>query len=317
MINKPERAANPGGKNMRPGLQFLMFSLIFIGIFILGNLLGAGLIFVIYGSKTFMAIASLNVTAPHFNTAVWILQISGTTLPIFAAPVVFAYTLTNSPVNYLKPGFKFPWALLLLIFVIMFVSNPLIELLSNLNQKIPLPQWLSWMKDNEKNDEKLMGALLQMKTIWGVIANVLAIGLLTAIVEELMFRGVLQTIFFRWTKNVHAAVWITAILFSAFHMEFFGFLPRLLLGVLMGYFVAWSGSVWTGVWAHFINNSTIVVVTYLFQHKLVNINPDDQHVFNYWGYAFGFALTLTLLLIYRSIASEKIKIPAYDGEELG
>ena len=113
----------------------------------------------------------------------------------------------------------------------------------------------------------------------------------------------------RWTKNYHVAVWITAILFSAFHMEFFGFLPRLMLGVLFGYFVVWSGSIWTSVWAHFINNGTAVVVTYLYQHKKITINPDDQHVFNYTGYIISLVIVLFLLYVYRNITLSQQPAP--------
>jgi len=88
-------------------------------------------------------------------------------------------------------------------------------------------------------------------------------------------------------------------------MEFFGFLPRLFLGVLFGYFVAWSGSIWTSVWAHFINNGTDVVVTYLSQHKKISINPDDQHVFNSKIYMLSFIIILFLFWIYRQIALNK------------
>ncbi|MGZ3873117.1 MAG: CPBP family intramembrane glutamic endopeptidase, partial [Mucilaginibacter sp.] len=242
------------------------------------------------------------VTAPHFVPALWILQITGTTIPIFVAPVMFAYLIANSAADYIKPGFRFPWVLMAIIFAIMFFSNPLIELLSNINQKMTLPPWLYWMRESEDNAQKLMDALLKMDTIWELIVAVLLVGLLTAVVEEFMFRGVLQTIFFRWTKNVHAAVWITAILFSAFHIEFFGFLPRLLLGVFFGYFVAWSGSIWTGVWAHFINNATAVIATYLFKHKIIGGDPNEQHMFNYAGYIISFLLVLFLLFIYKRIA---------------
>lgn len=315
MVNYNDTPAIKPDSSLRPWMQFLVFLAIFVALLFVGTLLGAGIVYVIYGQKTALALTTLDVTVPHFVAAVWILQIAGTTLPIFASPVIFAYALTYKPAAYLKTGVRVHPALILVVLVVMFISNPLIELLSNLNQQIPIPHWLYWM-DNEKETEKLMDALLQMKTVWSVIVNVLAVGLLTAIVEEFMFRGVLQTIFVKWTKSVHAAVWITAILFSAFHLEFFGFLPRLLLGVLMGYFVAWSGSIWMGVWAHFINNGTIVVVTYLFQNKMINIDPDNQHVFDYRGYAISFALTLLLLFIYRKIALNKTGIKTYNGEEL-
>ncbi len=161
------------------------------------------------------------------------------------------------------------------------------------------------MREKEDTAQKLTGVLLEMKTVGSMIKNVLLVGLLTAIAEEFMFRGVIQTIFTRWTKSANWAVWITAILFSSFHMEFFGFLPRMMLGVLLGYMVVWSGSIWPAVWGHFINNGTAVVVMYLYQHKQIKVNPDDQHVFNYSSYLFSLIIVLFLLLLYRYIATGK------------
>ncbi len=162
------------------------------------------------------------------------------------------------------------------------------------------------MRDSEDNAQKITGVLLDMKTVRALVFNLLFIGLVTAIVEEFLFRGVLQTIFVKWTGSVHAAVWITAILFSAFHIEFFGFLPRLLLGVFFGYFVAWSGSIWTGIWAHFINNGTAVLVTYLFQHKLIKISPDDQHVFTPILYLLSLATVGVLVYGYKKVTEKQV-----------
>ncbi len=311
MINTPYKDLQKAVNQVHPAMQFLIFTGIFIGIYLIGNIIGAAIVIALYGMNIITAISSSNITAPHFVNALWILQITSTTIPIFAAPVFFAYVIVRDPQGYIKPSFRFPWGLILLILAIMFISNPLIEFLSNINQKMILPPWLKWMRELEDSAQKLTEVMLQMKTIGQMILVVLFIGLVTAIVEEFMFRGVLQTIFVRWTKNTHAAIWITAILFSAFHLEFFGFLPRLLLGVLFGYFVAWSGSIWTSVWAHFINNGTAVVVTYLFQHKLIKINPDDQHLFTYGGYLFSALIVLLLLFIYRKISAEKKQIPDY------
>ena len=168
-----------------------------------------------------------------------------------------------------------------------------------------LPHFLQWMRDSEDAAEKLTAAFLRMNTVWQMWFNLVFIGLLTAIAEEFMFRGVMQTIFEKWTGNKHAAIWITAILFSAFHMEFFGFLPRLLLGAMFGYFVAWSGSIWPAVFAHFLNNGTAVVVTYLYQNKMIKLNPDDQHVFNPAGYMISIAIILFLFYVYHKAATEK------------
>ncbi|HEY8783757.1 MAG TPA: CPBP family intramembrane glutamic endopeptidase [Mucilaginibacter sp.] len=305
MIEKPHN-------QIHPALQFFIFTGIFFIIFFAGNIVGAGIAAALYGLNTVFDIAHLKLASPHVISAMWIIQITGTTLPIFAAPLFFSYVIAKDPGDYIKPTLRFSWVLIILILAIMFISNPIIELLSNINQKMQLPHFLNslqkWMEDSENGAQKATEVFLRMDTIWDMILNLLFIGLLTAIAEEFMFRGVLQTIFFRLTKNTHAAVWITAILFSAFHMQFFGFLPRLMLGVLFGYFVAWSGSIWPAVWAHFLNNGTAVVAVYLYQRKVIKVNPDDQHLFSSGVFLFSLVIMLFLLFLYRKASFEKKQI---------
>jgi membrane protease YdiL (CAAX protease family) len=169
----------------------------------------------------------------------------------------------------------------------------------------PLKSLEDALRAMEAQAQKATEAMLQMKTISDMLFAVLVVGLLTAIAEEFLFRGCLQTIMIRWTGNPHAAIWITAILFSAFHMEFFTFLPRVALGVFFGYFVMWSGSIWTSVWAHFLNNATQVVILYLYSQKRITLDPNDQHVFNYQSYALSLIIILILLFMYRNTAKGK------------
>jgi membrane protease YdiL (CAAX protease family) len=292
-------------KDQHPALQLLLFVGIFIGILLAGNLLAFAIIGACYGLPLLSSISRMNVGAPHFANALWILQIVGTTIPIFTAAVVFAYKLTLNPRGYLKPRAKFPLVLLVLVLLIGLMSAPVIEMLSNINQQIPIPSFLNWMKDTQKNNEKMLDVMLQMKTIWALLFDIIVIGLLTAIAEEFMFRGIIQSIFVRWTNNSHAAVWITAALFSAFHMDFYGFLPRLLLGVLFGYFVVWSGSIWPAIWAHFINNTTDVVITYLAKNKIVAIDVDSQHFFSYPGYIISIAVVAGGMFLYKRMATKQ------------
>jgi membrane protease YdiL (CAAX protease family) len=301
--------SNPANR-LHPSLQFLVLSALTIGIVLVGNLIGAAVVAALYGLDMVMNVARLDFAEPGTANALWILQIIGTTIPLLVVPLVFARAIVKQPGEYLKPSFKFPWQLLLVVFAVMLVSSPLIEFLSAINQKMVLPEFLKgvqdWMRESEDKAQKLLEILLKMDTIWSVITNVIAVGLFTAIVEELMFRGCMQTIFVKWTGNVHAAVWITGILFSAFHMEFFGFLPRVLLGVLFGYFTAWSGSVWPAIWAHFLNNATAVVAVYLYQHKIIKADPNtDVHIFNYTAYVFSFIIVLFLLYLYHQVAKKQ------------
>lgn len=294
----------------QPSLQFLILVALTLGIILVGNLIGAGIVVAIYGLNMVFNVASLDFSNPATVNALWILQIVGTTIPLLITPLVFARYIVKQPAEYLKPSFKFPWPLVLIVFGVMLVSTPLIELLSNINQKMVLPEYLKgveqWMRDSEDKAQKLITVLLKMDTVWSVIVNVIAIGLFTAIVEELMFRGCMQTVFVKWFGNIHAAVWVTAILFSAFHMEFFGFLPRMLLGVLFGYFTAWSGSVWPAVWGHFLNNGTAVVAFYLYQHKIIQTNPSaNTQSFNYPAYMFSFIIVLFLLYVYHNVGKKQ------------
>jgi membrane protease YdiL (CAAX protease family) len=88
-------------------------------------------------------------------------------------------------------------------------------------------------------------------------------------------------------------------------MEFYGFLPRLLLGALFGYFVAYSGSVWPAVWGHFLNNGTAVIATYLYQKKHIKLNPDATDVFSWWQYIFSLIIIIILLIVYKKVALGK------------
>ncbi|MBB3970081.1 CPBP family intramembrane glutamic endopeptidase [Mucilaginibacter phyllosphaerae] len=303
-----------------PARQFLYFVVLFAGIFVLFNVIGLALIGLFYGFDLLMNIGRLNFSDPQTVPALYLLQIVTTTIPLFAAPVVFAYWLTPTPRAYLKPTLKFPLWLWIIAFFVMLISSPLIELLSNLNQQMVLPGWLNgierWMKESEENAKRITNAILQMKTPFDCIKNVFLIGFLTAIAEEFLFRGGMQTILLNWIKKPHTAIWVTAAIFSAFHLEFYGFLPRMLLGALFGYFVYYSGSIWPAVWGHFLNNATAVIATYLYQQKQIKLNPDAQNIFSWWQYVFSAVIILVLLLVYKKVAQGK-QNPALNGEELG
>jgi membrane protease YdiL (CAAX protease family) len=313
MIKDPIKDIKPYQIDIHPLLQLaiILFFLFFVPVIFF--FVAQGIITLLYGAQTWTDVSAFNIANPNVKNGLWILQIVSTTIPLFAIPVLFARFIVRDTQTYLKPTFNFPPILFVLIFSIMLFSSPVMEVLVNVNQKLTLPAPLKAIEDLmrtlEQQAQKATDAMLNMKNIGDMLFALLVVGLLTAIAEEFLFRGCIQTIFIKWTGNTHAAIWITAIAFSAFHMEFFSFLPRVALGVFFGYFVAWSGSVWTGVWAHFLNNGSAVVITYLYQHKLIKLNPDDQHVFNYSAYAFSLIFILILLYIYRNVARNK---PLFD-----
>ncbi len=192
--------------------------------------------------------------------------------------ILLAYFFSTRPVNYLGLDKKALPTSYLLIAVLMIVALPFINFLGEMNSHMSLPEWLSgvekWMKDSEDKAAQLTEKFLEMNSMKDFIYAFVMVALLPAIGEELMFRGIVQRVFREWFKNVNTAIIVTAVLFSAMHMQFYGFIPRMLLGILLGYLYVWSGSLWLPILAHLVNNGAAVILTYLFKSQLTTFDAD-------------------------------------------
>jgi membrane protease YdiL (CAAX protease family) len=186
----------------------------------------------------------------------------------FVPACLCAYLFNRNTANYLKID-KLPNIEMLFTSVALIIFiQPLISCTGYYNSQIDLPEFMSgiesWMKITESRAEILTERLLGGETTEALMLNLFIVAFAAAVVEEFFFRGVLQQIFHRITNSGHWAVWITAIIFSAIHMQFYGFVPRFLLGVLLGYLFVYSGSLWTPVIIHFINNAAGVLLFYFY-----------------------------------------------------
>lgn len=183
---------------------------------------------------------------------------------MFLAPsLLMGWLCGKSLREYLWIGKCPSFRLLAATFLSMLLIAPGINLLGYFNSLIHLPEFLApletWMRVQEEQAERITGMLLEGEG-WGVLAaNLFVVALTAAITEEFLFRGTLERIFSRWTANHHLVIWSAAFLFSAFHLQFFGFLPRLLLGAYFGYLLYWSRNIWLPVFAHFTNNAIAVI----------------------------------------------------------
>lgn len=153
--------------------------------------------------------------------------------------------------------------------ILCFLSAlPMINYMGEWNMKLHLPAFLSdveqVLRTAEENVEKLMYVFLDMKTPGDLVFNLFMIAFMAALSEELFFRGVLQKHLIKITQKTHLSIWITAILFSALHGQFFGFFPRMILGAILGYFYVFSGSLWVPILGHFINNGAQVLMIYYY-----------------------------------------------------
>jgi membrane protease YdiL (CAAX protease family) len=140
----------------------------------------------------------------------------------------------------------------LLGLVVMGIGIPFIYYFSAKVESL-LPSWMleNAMEDDSNAFYQQLGALSKVHPFVVLLSTVI----IAPLTEELMFRGLIQGVMKSWTNSKHWAVWISAILFAAIHFHVAGFLPRMLLGALMGYFVLYSGSIWTAVLMHLSFNA--------------------------------------------------------------
>ncbi|WP_240755303.1 CPBP family intramembrane glutamic endopeptidase [Pedobacter sp. SYP-B3415] len=230
--------------------------------------------------------------------ALKILQ-AASTIGVFVFPAMLLAKTERRKVSDFYHFQKLQPKILFLILLIMVAALPLMEYVTLWNQKMVLPdslEWLeSWMRRKEDEAMEVTLALISAKTIAGLLVNILVIAVLPGIGEELMFRGAVQRSFGRAFRNTHLVIWITAFIFSAIHMQFYGFLPRLLLGAGFGYIYVWTGNLWYAMFAHFLNNAYSVTVAYIMQKQGHSLREIDQSAyFAWWAYVISLILTIAL-----------------------
>jgi len=213
---------------------------------------------------------NINYSDPKIVSVLKLVQ-GISTITIFLLPAIAFSLMTFRFREFYFLGFRKQEKIsfYLLAIVIIFCSFPFVGWLGELNEHIPLAKW---MIDSEKEAGKQMEAFLKVSNSSDIIVNILLVALLPAICEEVFFRGCLQRILIYAFKNPLAGITITAALFSAFHMQFEGFLPRMFLGILLGALFWYSNSLWPNIIAHFLNNA-IQVVAVLYYPKMISENP--------------------------------------------
>jgi len=194
-------------------------------------------------------------------------------------PALYLLLVEQNPIQKLGLNQNLNWVNYILIVILMLVCLPGINFTHTLNQAMHLPGWLSgtekWMQDKENSAKDLTDAFLAMKSYKDLAVNLIMFCFLPALGEELFFRGALFSIIKDWTKKKHLTIFITAFLFSAIHLQFYGFLPRFLLGMGFGYLFVFTGSLWAPILAHFLNNSMAVIAAFFFYQGKSATDQDD------------------------------------------
>ncbi|MFN8289112.1 MAG: CPBP family intramembrane glutamic endopeptidase [Chitinophagaceae bacterium] len=234
---------------------------------------------------------------------------------LFLVPVmVCTWLFSNKPKEYL--GLKYPShnGYLVAGVTVMLIAIPFTSWLGELNRNIPFPSGMAgWMKDKEEEASRTINVLLTRHTVKELILNLFFIAGLAAVGEELLFRGMVQRLLIRMFKSPWAGIIVAAALFSAMHMQFYGFLPRFALGILLGLIYWYSGSLWAAMLAHFIYDGTLIVLAWFNPSMLAEENNMQLRNLALAGViSLGLAVLIIAWMKRKSSASME-KVYAEDG----
>lgn len=286
-------------------------TLFFLGLVFIGFGLGAGVVGLV-------ALGMLGMSPDEFRSFIafpdptrmesmkWmnnIVQLFGFVVPVWVFHRLFGSQPTAGLM--LRPFSPF-WLLAPLLIV---AANGLIDFSGTVNEWfIPQGSMLyDLLKPQEDQAMRLTELMLNTPSGLSLVNTILAVALVPAVAEELTFRGVLQPLLARWTGNVHVAIWSSAFLFSFIHFQFFGFLPRLLLGGILGYLVWWSGSLWPAIWTHFANNLMAILI-----YRYLGI-PNEDSPTDYVLLAISLVSTCFVIYYYHNWAKKRGTYSLYPG----
>ena len=242
---------------------FILLALIIIGL-ILGTIIGWAYVFITKSN-------------PQDLNALRFMQISSQLFTFVFPPIAYAFLVKENPVNAL--GLKKSKTLWILIGIAMiFAIMPFNSVIAEWNANLTLPESMSkiesLMKQMQEAATEIIEKFVSVDTIGGLILNLFMIAGLAALGEELLFRSIIQTSLIKICKNAHIGILIASAIFSFIHFEFYGFFPRLILGMLLGYMFYFSGSIWISMLMHFLNNGTVVFIYFLNNKGITNIDVD-------------------------------------------
>lgn len=293
------KGSAPSPTTRHPALSLLL---------LLGLLLGAFCVatfaIVVYGKIT---LGTLNFQAilanPEGNRNGWTFMMGVQALSLLigfgGAALAFASVSGYRWTDYFAPRRSVPGWALLAAAVLIIVLLPLMSVLVEWNAKAHFPAFLHdfevWARASEDKNSGVIKFLTKFTTPARFLAGLFVVAVTPAIAEELFFRGVVQRNLVQWFSP-HAGIWLAAAVFSAIHMQFFGFFPRFLLGLVLGYLYQWSGNILVSMTAHFTQNAFQLVLLYLQQRHVITLDLDSDKSTASWPLALlSAALSLGLL----------------------
>lgn len=300
------------GRSYFSGL-LVLFGGVLIGLFA-GSMMSI-LIWTIYTGKDVLTLQH-EMNNPIYKEVLRWIQVV-TTFFVFFVPAIFmSIYMSRKAFRFLGFNNYISGKQYLLAVLIMLAALPLSGALGEVNKFIPLtPTLTAKFKLLEEQYMQQVKAISGIKGFPDYLITLLLMSLLPAVFEEMLFRGGIQNLLFRQTKNLWLSIIVTSVIFSAIHMSFYGFLPRLMLGIVLGLLFQWSGSLWLAVIGHFVNNAVGVSQLYWYQRQGKSIEQvmlEDSTPL--WAGLIGLIVMIGFFILFykQSLKDKKELVPAED-----
>lgn len=294
----------PGGHS--PSLSAIIALIVsLLGFFAIGPLVGLLLAIPFYDGPVLEFSQGLTdpLASPKFKLPLFIIQGSATLVGLFVVPAIYMYAREKVSIKsfFAKPLGIVPW-LITGIVTVTFMTVNAVFIEWNLNVSFPefMKGFESWARQTEEAAAKMTEYLTAFDSFSQFMVAFFVIAVFAALGEELVFRGIMQNMIHKANGNIHIAIWLSAVLFSAIHFQFFGFVPRVLLGALFGYLYYWSGNLWIPIFAHFINNGFTLVMIYLYNLGQVNFDIENSEPPSLMAVVLFAIITAGLLFYFRN-----------------
>ena len=294
-------------------LSLIVIVLVAFGVLILLQGIALALVPVLFNIPIddLLGLINGNYDVPNGRMAMLFVQGLGSGIGFWVAAWVITTFIEKANLKWEVQLSRFNWKALGLVLAITVGGMLFNSFLVYFNSNLSLPEFMSgieaWMKETEDQLMGLTKFLTDFQTIPELITGMLVIGVLAGIGEEMFFRGLVQAKMHRYLKSGHWGVWMTAIIFSAIHLQFYGFLPRVFLGAIFGYMYLYSGSLIYPILAHIFNNSFTVIMVYLSNQGVIDFDLESTDDVSYVASLAGL-----LVLLAGIYYLKKMKIPKHE-----
>ena len=293
-------------RKLEPGAELAILVGLWLGCLMVGSLVTVPIWMIMTGKSIFAM--TTEMTKPEHVNALKVMQVVSTIIIFFIPAVVTARIASKTPFQRLGFATRVKWKRAVIAMLIMLSVLPLVGFLADVNKAIPvtaaMKKFFDSMESQYMEQVKLMATF---KTPVDYIIALFIIAFLPAVVEEVFFRGAMQQIFMRWFVTPGLVIFITSLIFSAIHFSWYGFIPRMALGMALGYIFYFTGNLWYSILAHFFNNAFMVTLLYwqYLKYKKVDMEMGDSAP--WWAGVLSLAAVIGLFILLKKMSTTRVE----------